>query len=137
MSFEFKPAERRKAKARLALMGVTGAGKTLGALYIAYGLTGDWGKVTVIDTEHDRALFYANRKDLNTGAFLHTTLDAPYSPERYKEAAATAAKLVGADGCVIIDNFSHAWNQEGGVLDIKEGITRNPAKRANDFSAWN
>ena len=31
----FSPAVRKKAKLRLALTGVSGAGKTLGALYIA------------------------------------------------------------------------------------------------------
>ena len=34
----------------MALTGVSGRGKTLGALYIAYGITGDWGKIAVIDT---------------------------------------------------------------------------------------
>ena len=46
---------RRKAKLRLALTGVSGAGKTLSALYIAYGMTDDWDKIAVIDTEHERA----------------------------------------------------------------------------------
>ncbi len=48
----FTPVTREKAKLRLALTGVSGAGKTLGALYIAYGITNDWSKIALIDTEH-------------------------------------------------------------------------------------
>ena len=77
----FVKAVRKKAKLRMALTGVSGSGKTLGALYIAYGMTKDWGKIAVLDTEHDRALFYANREDLGTGEFLHCTMTPPYSPE--------------------------------------------------------
>ena len=51
----FEPVTRQKAKLRMALQGVSGGGKTLGALYIAYGMTGEWGKVALIDTQHERA----------------------------------------------------------------------------------
>ena len=54
----FETVTRKKAKLRLALTGVSGAGKTLSALYIAYGITGDWSKIALIDTEHERARFY-------------------------------------------------------------------------------
>ena len=50
MGVVFKPVERKQAKLRMALCGVSGSGKTLGALYIAYGITGDWGKIALIDT---------------------------------------------------------------------------------------
>ena len=43
---------RLKSKLRMGLVGTSGSGKTLGALYIAYGMTGDWDKVALIDTEH-------------------------------------------------------------------------------------
>lgn len=45
MSFE--KVTRRQAKLRMALTGVSGSGKTLGALYIAYGITGDWDKMVL------------------------------------------------------------------------------------------
>ena len=70
----FQTVTRKKAKLRLALTGVSGAGKTLSALYIAYGMTGDWSKIALIDTEHERARFYANRSDLGTGEFLYHLL---------------------------------------------------------------
>ncbi|GHV43681.1 hypothetical protein FACS189490_13900 [Clostridia bacterium] len=131
----FAPAERQKAKARLAITGVTGAGKTLGALWLAYGMTGDWSKIALIDTEHERARFYAEREDLEIGQFLYAPLYAPYSAERYRQYVAEAAKEVGSDGVVIIDSFSHAWNQEDGVLDYKEKIAGQPGK--NSYTAWN
>lgn len=131
----FEQVTRKKAKLRLALTGVSGGGKTLGALYIAYGMTGDWSKVAVIDTEHERARFYADRSDLGTGSFLYAPFVPPYSPERYKQLVAEGAAAVGSDGVVIIDSLSHAWNNEGGVLDIKDSIAAQQGK--NSYTAWN
>ena len=130
----FVKAVRKKAKLRMALTGVSGSGKTLGALYIAYGMTKNWGKIAVLDTEHDRALFYANREDLGTGEFLHCTMTPPYSPERYKALVADAASVVGTEGVVIVDSFSHAWSNEGGVLELKDKIASRPGKTS--YTAW-
>lgn len=118
----FEKVTRQKAKLRLALTGVSGAGKTLLALYIAYGITGDWGKIALIDTEHERARFYAKREDLKTGEFLYAPMAAPFSPEKYRAMVEEGAREVGEDGVVIVDSFSHAWNSEGGVLDLKDKI---------------
>lgn len=133
----FKPAERKKMKLRMALTGVSGGGKTLGALYIAYGITHDWSKIALIDTERERGLAYANRTDLPTptGEYLYTALYAPYSPERYKECVRQGAAAVGPDGVVIVDSLTHAWNNEGGVLELKDQIAARPGK--NSYTAWN
>ena len=64
MSNLFATVQRQKMKLRMALTGVSGGGKTLGALYLAYGLTDDWGKVALIDTERERGRAYASRSDL-------------------------------------------------------------------------
>ena len=45
----FEPVKREKSKIRLALVGPSGAGKTLSALFLAYGVTGDWSKIALID----------------------------------------------------------------------------------------
>lgn len=131
----FQEVVRAKSKLRMALTGVSGAGKTLGALYIAYGLTGDWSKIAVIDTEHERARMYANRTDLGTGKFLYCPLYPPYTAERYMSLVKEAASVVGPDGVVIVDSFSHAWNNEGGVLDMKDRIAAQAGK--NSYTAWN
>lgn len=130
----FTKVSRRRAKLRLALTGVSGAGKTLGALLIAYGITGDWDKVALIDTEHERARFYADRADFGIGEFLYAPLSAPFSPERYKQYVREGADAVGPDGVVIVDSLSHAWNAEGGVLEIKDRIAAQAGK--NSYTAW-
>ena len=130
----FETVTRKKAKLRMALTGVSGAGKTLSALYIAYGITGDWSKIALIDTEHERARFYADRSDLGTGEFLYAPFEPPYSPMRYKEFVLQGALAVGSDGVVIIDSFTHAWNNTGGILDIKEQISKQSGK--NSYTAW-
>ena len=130
----FSKATRQKSKLRLALTGVSGAGKTLSALYIAYGITGDWDKIALIDTEHERAKFYASRSDLGTGEFLYAPMNPPYSTDKYKQYVAEAAQIVGADGVVIVDSFSHAWNNEGGVLELKDKIASQQGK--NSYTAW-
>lgn len=129
----FSPVTREKSKLRMALTGVSGGGKTLSALYIAYGITGDWSKVAFIDTEHKRGKFYANRTDLDTGTFEYLDFKPPYSPERYKAFVQMGADKVGEDGVVIVDSFTHAWNNDGGVLDIKDQIA---SKSGNSYTAW-
>lgn len=126
---------RKKSKARIAMTGPSGAGKTLSALYLGFGITGNWSKIALIDTEHERGRFYADRSDLGTGTFLYCSLTPLYSPERYIEHVQAAAKAVGPDGVVIVDSFSHAWNNEGGVLEIKDQIAAQGGK--NSYTAWN
>lgn len=135
MAFNFTKAKRERAKLKVCLTGASGGGKTLSSLYLAYGMTGDWGKIAVIDSERGRALMYANRSDLGTGEFLHCDLEPPYTVDRYIEAMREAEKLVGEDGVIIIDSGSHAWKGTGGVLDAKEQIAQQRGK--TDFSAWN
>lgn len=132
----FSKVTRKKSKIRLGLVGPSGAGKTLGGLYLAYGITGDWSKVALIDTEHERGRFYANRSDfpIPTGEFLYASMTSPFSPEKYKEYVRKAAEIVGEDGVIVIDSFSHAWDNEGGVLDIKSQIAAQKGK--NEYSAW-
>lgn len=130
----FEIAKREKSKARIALTGPSGSGKTLSALYLAYGFTGDWNKIALIDTEHERGRFYAGRDDLKTGTFLYASLTPPYSAERYISYVNEASKAVGEDGVVIIDSFSHAWDNEGGVLDYKSEIAKQRGK--TEYTAW-
>lgn len=49
---QLRPSQRREAKMRLALQGASGSGKTYSSLLIAYGMTGDWAKVAIIDSEN-------------------------------------------------------------------------------------
>ena len=130
----FQKAERAKSKARVAIIGPSGSGKTLSALFLAFGIAGSWDKVALIDTEHERGRFYTDRDDLGVGAFLYASMAPPYTPDKYIDYVRSAAQAVGEDGVVIVDSFSHAWDNEGGVLDIKSEIAQQHGK--NDYTAW-
>lgn len=56
---QLRQSMRRAAKMRLALAGASGSGKTYSSLLIAYGMTGDWSKIAVIDSENCSADLYA------------------------------------------------------------------------------
>jgi AAA+ ATPase superfamily predicted ATPase len=64
--FIIKKANRKNAKLRLALTGVSNSGKTTGALKIAKGLG---GKIVVIDTENKSADLYSDITDFDTLVF--------------------------------------------------------------------
>lgn len=140
-------AKRVDTLLRVAATGPTNAGKTYSLLRLAYGVIKTqfpdlpeneiWEKIVVIDTERNRALFYAERDDLPliTGSFYHIALDAPYSAERYEDAITTAEETVGDKGVIIIDSLSHAWSYEGGILDVTRDITNN-SKSKNSYTAW-
>jgi len=131
----FKVVQRKLAFIRAALQGPSGAGKTVGALLLAAGITKNWSKICVIDTEHGRAQFYGSREDLGIGEFMYAELPPPFTVERYIALAKEAEKIVGPDGVIIIDSISHAWEGEGGVLDYKESVEQQIGK--NSFTAWN
>lgn len=131
----FEVATRKKAKLRLALAGPSGSGKTLSALMIAGGMTdGDWSHVALIDTEHERARFYADRSEWDIGEFLYQPLFPPYKSQKYIEYATAGAAAVGEDGVLIVDSLSHAWEGEGGVLEYKSEVAKKQGK--NDYTAW-
>ena len=109
MALTIKRAVKEQSKLRLALAGPAGAGKTWTALTLATVLA-EGGKIVLIDTEHGRSRAYANDFDFDI-----IELDT-FSPKIYMEALALAYKE-GAS-VVIIDSLSHAWNGEGGVLEI-------------------
>ena len=122
-------AQRKKVFLRLNLSAPSGAGKTYSALLMAYGITGDWGKVAVIDTENGSASLYSH-----LGEFNVIDLEPPFSPERYVEAL-KACEDAGME-VVIIDSSSHEWNGAGGCLEINEKLAAAKYK-GNTWSAWN
>lgn len=125
---ELRKAERRQAKLRVGVSGVSGSGKTYSALLIAKGLAGSWDKVVVIDTENGSAELFSHLGDYNV-----ITLQAPFSPERYVEAIKTAEKA-GMEA-IVIDSTSHEWEGAGGCLDINEKLA-NTKFRGNTWAAW-
>lgn len=120
----FAPATRKRARARIALAGPSGAGKTFTALMIASTFG---GPIAVVDTEHGSASLYADE-------FGFDSVEPPgYDPAWLIQALAAAGQ---ADyNTVIVDSLSHFWMGTDGML---EQVDR-AAKRTgggNNFAGW-
>lgn len=120
---ELRQATRKQAKIKLALQGPSGSGKTYSALLLAFGITGNWNKVAIIDTENHSADLYAHLGNYNV-----LSLTKPFSPERY----ISAIEVCEQEGMevIILDSITHEWDGSGGILDIHQAMT------GNSFTNW-
>lgn len=125
---ELKKSQRNEAKLRLSLQGSPGVGKSYSGLLIAFGMTGDWSKIAVIDTERGSANLYSH-----LGSYYVLNLEEPFTPEKY----ISGIKLCEQSGIevIIIDSISHEWSGKGGCLEIHEKTT-SAMKIPNSFTAW-
>ena len=112
---QLQTAERKRVKLRLNLASPSGFGKSYGALLIAYGITGDWEKISVIDTENNSASLYSH-----LGNFKTLSLNPPYTPDRYIEAI-TICEDAGME-VIIIDSITHVWKGQGGLLEYQNAL---------------
>lgn len=120
----FTKATKRQSKARVALVGPSGAGKTYTALTIAREL-GE--RVALIDTERGSASKYADVFDFDA-LDLET-----HSPQEYVRAIVDAASE-GYD-VLVIDSLSHAWSGNDGALEqVDRAASR--SRSGNSFTAW-
>ena len=55
---ELRKAERQQAKIKMGIQGPSGSGKTYSALLLAFGITGTWESIAIIDTENHSLYFY-------------------------------------------------------------------------------
>ncbi len=124
MTLAIRKAEKKRAKLRLAIDGPSGSGKTWTSLLTAEALA-EGGRIGVIDTEHGSASLYADRFDFDVIELDH------YDPAGYV-AALRLFEQAGGYSVVVIDSLSHAWEGDGGVMDI---VDRN-AKGGNTWSGW-
>ncbi|MGO3812671.1 AAA family ATPase [Mesonia sp.] len=108
-------AQREQVKLRIGLSGPSGFGKSYSSLLLAFGLTNDWTKIAIIDTENNSASLYAH-----LGGFNVLQLNEPYSPERYIQAIKTCEDANME--VVIIDSITHEWQGKGGCLQIHEKL---------------
>jgi hypothetical protein len=103
-------ATRKQQILKLGLFGPSGSGRTYSALLLAYGLTGNWSKIAVIDTEEGSASLYAH-----LGPFQTIQLSKPFHPSKFYEAV-DVAEDSGME-VIILDSLSQEWTGEGGVED--------------------
>ena len=121
---QLRQSERKQAKIRLALQGISGSGKSMSAILLAKGLVnGDLSKVAIIDTENGSADLYSHLGNYNV-----LPLVPPYTPERYIKAIEVCEQ--SKMEVVIIDSISHEWEGTGGILDIHSNMT------GNSFTNW-
>jgi hypothetical protein len=112
---KLQKAERNQVKLRLGLSGASGFGKSYSALLLAYGITNDWTKIAIIDTENNSASLYSHLGDFNV-----LSLNEPYAPERYIQAIEVCEKE--EIEVVIIDSITHEWSGKGGCLELHEQL---------------
>lgn len=108
-------AQRQKVKLKMSISAPTGFGKTYGALLIAYGITNDWSKICVIDSENHSASLYAH-----LGKYYTIPLDPPFAPDKYIQAIDVCEK--GGIEVIIIDSVTHVWKGEGGLLEYNNSL---------------
>jgi hypothetical protein len=124
MTFNFQKATKKQARLRMALIGISGSGKTYSALNVAKHLG---GRVAVIDTERGSASKYAD-------LFEFDVLEPDtFSPMTYVEAI-KAAEAAGYD-ILIIDSLSHAWSGKDGALEQVDRAAKR-SNSGNSFAAW-
>ena len=116
-------AQRQQVKLRVGLSGPSGYGKTYSALLLAYGITENWDKIAIIDTENNSASLYSHLGDFNV-----LPLKEPFTPERYIQAIQVCENS-GIE-VLIIDSISHEWSGKGGCLEIHEQL----GGRFNDWA---
>ena len=130
-----RKASRKNARMRVGISAPAGAGKTMGALLIAYGLVEDWTKIGLLDTETGSGELYVGLKvpgsTMVIGEYCYWRLDPPYTIAKYIE----GQKALEEAGCevVILDSITHAWAGSGGLLDKQGKIA---ARSGNSYTAW-
>jgi len=108
-------ATRESVKLRMSISSPTGFGKTYGALLIAYGMTDDWSKIAVIDTENRSASLYAH-----LGKYYTIQLTPPFTTDKYIQAIEVCEK--GGIKVIILDSITHVWKGEGGLLEYNNSL---------------
>lgn len=143
MALFTQKAVKEKLKARVAIDGPTGSGKTWTALQWAT-IIADGAPIGVIDTENRSAAYYAAAPGQEVNRlnpwdppydFFHFPVAPPYDPRRLADFVMAAADDLGEDGVLIIDSLSHYWEGDGGTLDIVEDAAGRSGG-GNKFAGW-
>lgn len=117
---ELRKSSKKQAKIKLALAGCSGSGKTYSSLLLAYGMTNDWSKIAIIDTENGSADLYAHLGNYNV-----LNLKSTYTPEKYIQAI-EICEDAGME-VIIIDSISHCWEY---LLEFHSSM------QGNSFTNW-
>jgi hypothetical protein len=112
---QLQKATRKKVKIKMGISSPTGFGKTYSALLLAYGITGDWTKIAVIDSENDSAQLYSD-----LGEYFTIPMQPPYTVDKFVQAVKTC--IDGGIELVIVDSTYHYWHGKGGLLEYNNSL---------------
>ncbi len=121
MSFTFVPATKHGSKARIALNGTAGAGKTFTSLSIAAGLDRGDARLGLIDTDRGSARKYSDRF-----AFQWLGMSTFHPDDLVRALIAAGEQNIGT---LIVDTGSAFWSGVDGMLD-KVG------QASTNFEGW-
>jgi len=122
----FRKAERKKAKAKVAVIGASGSGKTMSSILIARGLVDTGGKIAMVDTEQGSGELYSHLTNYDVAR-----ITAPYTPNKLIDTIHEAEEA-GYD-VLIIDSLSPFWSGEGGLLEMKTVVEKHGK---SPWAAW-
>jgi len=126
---KFAKATKKQSRARVALIGPAGSGKTYTSLAIASALG---ARVGVIDTERGSSSKYSKTERRDGFEFDVVELES-FEPATYVEAI-HAGEREGFD-VIVIDSLSHAWMGKGGALEQVD-MAAGKSKSGNSYTAW-
>lgn len=132
ITMQLQVASRKKAKIKLSISAPTGFGKTYSALLLAFGITNDWTKIAVIDTENASAELYSD-----LGKYNVIAITPDYTVDKFCE----AVKLCTDAGMevIIVDSTYHYWHGKGGMLEYNNnlgGRYQDWAKTNKVYAKW-
>ncbi len=122
MNFIFNQATKTQSKLRLAIFGPSGSGKTYTSLCLWAGITGDTGRIALIDTEFGSASKYADR-------FQFDVLNLSNPKVENMIQAIQAARQYEV---LIIDSLTHAWKE----LLIQVDQLAKAKYKGNSWATW-
>jgi hypothetical protein len=123
---QFTKATKKQAKARIAIDGPAGSGKTFSALIAAEALA-QGGRIAGVDTEYGSMSLYADKFEFDV---IQLT---SFDPQNYINAIHAAED--GGYSVLLLDSISHAWEGKGGLLEQHDDATARDSSH-NSYTAW-
>ena len=124
----FRKAIKSGAKGRIALVGVSGSGKSYTALILARALAGPTGKIAAVDTEHGSLSKYAHTPGCppNCADPSHFDFDVDepgsFNTDYLLEQLSCAEQ--SGYSVFIVDSLSHFWMGKDGALEFVDSAKR-------------
>lgn len=131
----FKHATRLGVAPKVAIQGVSGAGKTYSSILFARGMCDRGGRIAVVDTENGSASLYSDLTDFDVSDIRPRTFGVGKQAVTsfwwtdFRDAIQEA--IDAKYDVLVIDSASHIWQA---TLDFK---TRLDQPGTNSFTNWN